>query len=70
MLEQEDELEIPESAEELSEEQALQLMEQFTQELEEQEESYAHTAKLKKNIFWHEYRLVLKEKFVMKMYFE
>ena len=55
MLEPEEALEIPESAEELSEEQALQLMEQFTQELGEQDESYAHTAKLKKNIFFIEY---------------
>ena len=55
MLEEPEVLEIPESAEELSEEQALQLMEQFTQELEEQEESYAHTARLKKNIFFIEY---------------
>ena len=51
----EDDLEIPEQQKAFSVEEAVQLLEQFTQELEEQPESYALERSLKKNIFFIEY---------------
>lgn len=54
MLDGEEELEIPDERDQLSEEQSMQLMEQFTQELDAQAESNAHDRDWK-NIFFIEY---------------
>lgn len=55
MLEGEGEIEVTEDRRTLSEHQALQLMEQLTQEMEELDETYAVSQDLKKNIFFVEY---------------